>query len=152
MATDAVAAAEIDLLVSLLQVAIGQQHARPKELVEEECTAVTPAHQVTAGRNGEFWLGVSEIKATAVRSTVERAVPDQRRKSSDGNRGERRVERWQKLVTGERALDDAIEIRIGSSRAEAVAERNFDFNFRPQPSFAHHISKSSEQGRLAGDL
>src|SRR5260370_8298921 len=143
MATDAVAAAESDRLVCVVQVGIGEEHDRPKELVEEECTAVTPAHQVTAGRNGEFWLGVSEIKATAVRSTVERAVPDQRRKSSDGNRGERRVERWRKLATGEHARETDIQIHVGSSRAEAVAERNFDFNFRPQPSFAHHISKSS---------
>ena len=127
-----IAAADVDLLVSLSQVAVGQKHCGTERRIEEKRTAVSTANKVSAQRQRQLVSRISEINTADVRSAIERPVSYQRRKCSDRNRWEQWIERWEKLVAGKRTAHHSIEIGICSACGEAVTKTQIKFGFRAE--------------------
>src|SRR5437016_12508382 len=93
-----VAAAEVNFLVGLSQVAIGQKHGIAKKRITQEGAVIAAAYQVTAQPEYEFWPGITQQEAASMRGAAEWTVADQRRKRSYSDTRDVGVvaERWSK--------------------------------------------------------
>ena len=93
-----VASAEIDFLVSLGQIAIGQKHGIAEKRIAQEGAVIAAAHHVAAQAQQEFWPGITQQETASVRRATEGPVANQRRKRTNRNIGDGGIaaERWRK--------------------------------------------------------
>src|SRR5262249_17865249 len=136
MRVQPVAPAEINFLVRLGQILVGQEHGVAEEAVCGESAVIAPAHKISAQAQRVARLGIQEKEAAGMRRAAKGAVAHQRAKNSDRNIGKCRARAWRphrphaQSIAGKCPPHHSIQVGIGGASAEAVSQIQLQFGFR----------------------
>src|SRR5262249_19009049 len=119
---EGVAGVQVNELIGVLKIAVGEQHGRAKETVAQEGAAIATAYEGASEVGIEAAAIVGEKDAARVRRAIERASANQRRESADWDIRECGVERGSERVAGEGFGDGCVEIGVSAASTKSVAE------------------------------